>query len=187
MLYIPSEYGVVTKAQRAAIYKAVNAKYNQKIIDEAAHTIRIEGFLKYDNRGTHKWLKKSRYLPLGDAKNLAPRDLYEAVWLEPRGWNDKPAAVAQNDENKAPESDGSIAPSSAGSVEPATPIPEPIETRIKTHYSEIAHVLMRYPIISIEPFKGGNATFVCDKSIKGRTCKIAGRIHKSNNIYLFYY
>ena len=61
-----------------------------------------------------------------------------------------------------------------------------IETKIKSNYASIAHILLAYPIKSIKREAGGISTFILDKSIAGKTCKIANKVHSSNNVYLVY-
>ena len=207
-IYIPALFGEVSKAKRVAIYKAVNSTFNEGIIDEAAHTIRVEGFMKYD-REKKQFIAGSRYLPRGKAQNLAIDDLFhllEDVWLNPSGFEEEDEFVMLdkdecapenllNDDNDAkaeslPESRGqtqAAAGSREGSVDIVNPkITPEIEARIKLNYPEISHILLKYPIVGIKVTKGC-VTFGMDKSFEGRSCKIAKRVHTRNNIYLVYH
>ena len=189
-IYIPCSFGEVSKAVRQAIYKGINRNYIGNIIDEAAHTIRIEGFEKYD-KTTKQYIAGSRYLPKGLAKKLKGDDLLNAVWLNPRGWDEEDetvlAGLFDNDEQKAESMNDTNVPSPEGSVDIKNKIvTEEMENRIKTNYAEIAHIILKYPVISIRRLSGAS-TFMLDKSEAGRTCAIAGRVHTSNNTYLCYY
>ena len=83
--YIPFEFGQVTKAARKRMWAHINKIHRAPIIDEAANTIRIEGFEKWD-RVNNRFKRKSRYLPLGAAANLPTKELLHKIWLKPRGW-----------------------------------------------------------------------------------------------------
>ena len=115
-----------------------------------------------------------------------------AAWLNSRGWEDEDETVLtgllnDNNEEKHQSINDTNVPLPEGSVDIKNKmITEEMETRIKTNYAEMAHVLLKYPVISIRRLSGA-ATFMLDKSDAGRTCKIAGRIHTSNNTYLCYY
>ena len=197
-IYIPGVFGKVSKAVRQRIWKEVNDTYLDPIIDEAAHTIRIEGFEKYCKE-TKQFIAGSRYLPMGDTQALTGTDLFKAVWLNPRGWSEKDQtvvdgtidkAVAGNDKDNDEEEEKaeSVDPTRDGSLDIVKHKVAPeIERRIKSNYSEIAHILLQYPITSIRRLSGGQSTFMLDKSVEGRTCKIANRVHTKNNTYLWYY
>ena len=60
-----------------------------------------------------------------------------------------------------------------------------VEEKIKGYCPEIAHVALTYPVVSFKK-RDGHVTMILDKSIAGRTCKIAGGIHSSSNTYLYY-
>ena len=47
-IYIPSSFGEISKDDRTSIYKLLNNNYPAPVVDEAAQTIRIEGFQKWD-------------------------------------------------------------------------------------------------------------------------------------------
>ena len=91
-IYVTCLFGEVSKAEREAIYKLVNEQYEAPIIDEAAHTIRIEGFKKFD-RETSRYVAGSRYCPTGAASQMSTEELLNKVWLNPRGWADDDLAV----------------------------------------------------------------------------------------------
>lgn len=212
-VYIPCLFGEVSKAVREKISKAVNISYAKPVIDLAANTIRIEGFEKWD-RDAKQFIAGSRYLPTGGAaQNLTIIKLLNEVWLNPRGWDEQDATVVAGCKHKAvvggnkdQDSDGNAdlvfdngeekAESEIPSSKEASldivhkVISDEIEARIKSKFPAIAHVLLKYPITDLRIVKKGRAghsTFMLDKSEQGRTCRIAKRVHKSSNTYLWYH
>ena len=102
--------------------------------------------------------------------------------------NNPPPPIASQSAPRPNASRRRNAPNREGSADIVTaPMAAAIETKIKTNFSEIAHILCRYPIVTIKQHKGNIATFICDKSTAGRTCEIANSIHGKNNIYFTYY
>ena len=66
-------------------------------------------------------------------------------------------------------------------------VPAAIVTSVRTDFPMASHKILQYPVINVKKGPGGHsATFMCDKSEDGRRCLIAKKIHKSNNIYLYY-
>ena len=211
-VYIPCLFGKVSKDVRNEISKAVNTSYKKPVIDLGANTIRIEGFEKWD-RGTKQFLAGSRYLPTGGAaQNLTIIKLLNEVWLDPRGWDEQDATVVAGCKHKAvvggnkdQDNDGnadlafdngeekaeSEIPSKEGSLDIVHKvISDEHEASIKSKFPAIAHVLLKYPITDVRTVRkgrGGHSTFMLDKSEKGRTCKIAKRVHKTSNTYLWHH
>ena len=61
------------------------------------------------------------------------------------------------------------------------------ERVIQSKFPEVANLLLQYPIVKVKhTAKQATATFVCDKTELGRTCKISGGVHTTNNIYLVF-
>ena len=208
-IYAPNT--ITTKKQRANIWKAVNKKYNKKIIDLSASTIRIEGFEKWD-RHQSKFIAGSRYIPKGRGIIMLPSEILEKVWLQPRGWPEESfnwmlptSSPRRGGSPSSFEPDGesdekslSLARTSQSSAAPAAPrassedlvhedVSEKHERMIQLKFPEVCNVLLQYPIVKIQANASSDtATFICNKSEKGRTCKIAKTMHTKNNIYLSY-
>ena len=96
-IYIPAEFGETSKKERQAIYKKVNTFYENDIIDLAAHTIRFEGFQKFDTK-TGEFVSGSRYLPIRQAAAYSCQELLLKVWINPRGWasSDPSSSLVEN-------------------------------------------------------------------------------------------
>ena len=212
-VYIPFEFGEVSKDERQSIYKSLNEGYGQDILDTAASTIRIEGFEKWCKRAK-AFVSGSRYVPIGPAKQLATTDLLEKVWLNPRGWDEQDESVLselslgsqlliadmenQDDEKSQSMSSQTLSrnTSSLASIAPSevressvqttnNSIKADVEEKIKADCPEIAHEVLKYPVKTFKR-RAGTITLIMDKSEAGRTCKIAGCIHSKSNIYLLY-
>ena len=84
-IYIPKEYGITTFKERKSMWKTINMAMGHNIIDTAAHTIRFEGFNKWDKK-EHRFIPHSYYKPRGEAASLLAEELYDKIWLNPRGW-----------------------------------------------------------------------------------------------------
>ena len=93
--HIYIEY-TVSRAVRRVIWAAINKECGDDIIDIFTSTIRIEGFNKY-NRIIKGYIAKSRYVPIGAAKELSMVELYNKVWLNPRGWTSNVGEAAGAD------------------------------------------------------------------------------------------
>ena len=109
--HIYIEY-TVSWAVRRVIWAAINEECGDDIIDMFTNTIRIEGFNKY-NRIIKGYVAKSRYIPIGAAKELTYEELYNKVWLNPRGWTanieDAAGAGLLNDCNVASDNKQGVA------------------------------------------------------------------------------
>lgn len=215
-IYIPEMFGITTPVERATIYKTINIAMGQPIIDEAASTIRIEGFNKWCKEAK-MFLPDSHYRPRGKAANMLPDDLLNAVWLQPRGWTtevvpafspDRPRRLRRNEDDMKLESE-SLPSQTASIVSRSTSFilqnadnravsPEGdgashksvsahIERTVQLKFPEVANLILKYPIVKIKDnAKDHVSTFICDKSTEGKTCKISNCVHSSNNIYLVY-
>ena len=84
-IYIPEAFGITTKSERKTIWQAINIAMADDIIDVTASTIRFEGFNKW-NKTAKMFVPDSHYVPRGKAKNMLLEDLFNAIWLAPRGW-----------------------------------------------------------------------------------------------------
>ena len=98
-----------------------------------------------------------------------------------------------NDDNKdASENNTEERPSVVGSRagSPDTMhanVTEKVAAQVRRDFPDAAHEILKYPVIDVKKGPGGHtATFMCDKSEDGRRCKIAGRVHSRNNIFLHY-
>ena len=85
-IYIPEKFGITTKAEGKVIWQTINISMGSNICDTSAHSIRIEGFNKWD-KDNKRFIANSRYIPTGDAANMSIEDRLNATWLNPRGWN----------------------------------------------------------------------------------------------------
>ena len=99
-----------------------------------------------------------------------------------------------NDDNKDPSENNTEVRPSVAESRARTPdtyhanVTDKIAAQVRRDFPGAAHEILKYPVIDVKKGPGGHwATFMCDKSEDGRKCKIAGRVHSRNNIYLHYH